>query len=68
MTIGDQNASATDTLTITLSSNGTTGRLSGTGLTDDTRGVYTLTGTAADITTDLDALTFTPATAHRAAS
>ena len=62
VTIGDQNASATDTLTITLSSHGTTGLLSGTGLADHTSGVYTLTGTAADITTDLDALRFTPAT------
>jgi ELWxxDGT repeat protein len=60
--IGDQNASATDTLTITLSSNGTTGRLSGTGLTDETGDVYTLTGTAAAITASLDALRFTPAT------
>ena len=32
VTIGDQNAGSTDTLTITLSSDGTTGLLSGTGL------------------------------------
>jgi hypothetical protein len=51
VTIGDQNASATNTLTITLSSQGTTGRLSGKGLTDHS-GVYTLTGAAADIVPD----------------
>src|SRR3984885_9580360 len=58
VTIGDTNAGATDTLSITLSGPGS---LSGTGL-NGSHGSYTLTGTAAEITTDLDALTFTPAT------
>jgi uncharacterized repeat protein (TIGR03803 family) len=60
--VGDSNASATDTLTITLSNGGANGKLSGTGLSGGTNGVYTLTGTAAAITTHLDVLKFTPAT------
>ena len=47
----------TDTLTITLAGGGT---LSGTGLINDGGGVYTLSGTAAAITSELDALVFTP--------
>jgi hypothetical protein len=60
VTIGDLNPGATDTLTITLSNSGATGKLSGTGLTGGTNGVYTLTGAATAVTSELDLLTFTP--------
>ena len=56
VTIGDANAGATDTLSITLSGPGS---LSGTGLSGSD-GSYTLTGTAAAITSELRALSFTP--------
>jgi uncharacterized repeat protein (TIGR03803 family) len=56
VTIGDANAGATDTLSITLSGPGS---LSGTGLSGS-NGNYTLTGTAAAITSELRALSFTP--------
>jgi uncharacterized repeat protein (TIGR03803 family) len=56
VTIGDANAGATDTLSITLSGPGS---LSGTGLSLSS-GNYTLTGTAAAITSELRALSFTP--------
>ena len=55
VTIGDANAGATDTLSITLSGPGS---LSGTGLSVSS-GTYTLTGTAAAITSELRALSFT---------
>ena len=58
VTIADANSGASDTLTITVTGAG--GTLSGTGLTGGTGGVYTLTGTAAAITGELDALSFTP--------
>ena len=58
VTIGDVNAGATDTLTITVG--GTGGTLSGTDLSGGAGGVYTLSGTAAAITGELDALSFTP--------
>jgi len=52
---------ATDTLTITLSNGGTTGTLSGSGLSGGTNGVCTLAAAAAaTITSELDALVFTP--------
>ena len=61
-TIGDANLGATDTLTITL--DGVGGTLNdGTGFTSLTtvsQGVYSLSGTAAAITSELDALIFTP--------
>jgi uncharacterized repeat protein (TIGR03803 family) len=57
VTIGDPNAGATDTLTITLS--GTGGALSGRGLSGS-GSTYTLSGTASAITSELDALVFTP--------
>ena len=62
MTIGDGNAGATDTLTITLGGKGGT-LTDGTGfssLTTVSAGVYSLSGTAAAITSELDALIFTP--------
>ena len=62
VTIADTNSGATDTLTITLSDSGATGTLSGSGLSGGTAGVYTLAGSAATITADLDALSFQPAT------
>jgi uncharacterized repeat protein (TIGR03803 family) len=55
VTIGDANAGATDTLSITLSG---PGLLIGTGLSVSS-GIYTLTGTAAAITSELRALSFT---------
>jgi autotransporter-associated beta strand protein len=58
VTIGDVNVGATDTLTITLG--GGSGTLSGAGLSGGAGGVYTLFGTAATITAELDALVFTP--------
>ena len=59
VTIGDSNSGATDTLTITSSGGG--GTLFGTGLSHTGAGVYELSGSAATITGELDALTFTPA-------
>src|SRR5277367_1366725 len=56
VTIGDTNAGATDTLSITLSGPGS---LSGPGLSVSS-GIYKLTGTAAAITSELRALSFTP--------
>jgi uncharacterized repeat protein (TIGR03803 family) len=58
VTIADANngGTDTDTLSITLSGGGT---LAGTGLSGS-NGSYTLTGTAAAITAELDALSFTP--------
>ena len=58
VTVADPNAGATETLTIAVSGAG--GALSGTGLTGGTGGVYTLSGTAATVTSQLDALSFTP--------
>ena len=58
VTIADANAKATETLTITLGGAG--GVLSGVGLSGGKVGVYTLSGTAARITSELDALAFTP--------
>ena len=62
VTISDPNLGATDTLTITVGNNGRSGgpggTLSGAGLAGT--GPYTLTGTAAAITAQLDALSFTP--------
>jgi hypothetical protein len=55
VTVTDANPNATDKLTIAL----TGGSLAGTGLTL-ANGVYTLAGTAAAITAQLDALVFTP--------
>jgi hypothetical protein len=58
VTISDPNAgSPTDTLTITLSGGG--GTLAGTGLSGS-NGTYTLTGSAATVTSELDGLVFTP--------
>ena len=56
----DNNAGATDTLTITLSGGGGTLTDGTSLLTPVSAGVYTLTGTAAAITTELEALVFTP--------
>jgi hypothetical protein len=57
--VGDLNDGAMDELTITLS-NAANGILSGTGLAGGTGGVYTLTGTEMAITSELEALLFTP--------
>ena len=62
MTISDTNANASDTLTITLSGGGTLADgATFSGLTSSGGGVYTLSGSAAAITSELDALVFTPA-------
>jgi hypothetical protein len=62
VTIGDANAGATDTLTITLGGvGGTLADGAGfSGLTSAGAGVYTLSGPASAITSELDALVFTP--------
>ncbi len=58
--ITDPNAGATDTLTITLAStDARLGTLTGSGLTA-LGATYQLTGTAAAITAELDALSYTP--------
>ena len=57
-TISDANSGATDTLTITLSGSG--GTLAGSGLVSKGSGVYMLTGAATTVTSELDALSFTP--------
>jgi len=61
VTIGDANANATETLSITLSNGGAGGTLAGAGLVAGAGGVYALSGSAATVTSELDALTFTPA-------
>ncbi len=58
VTIADANSGATDKLTITVGGAG--GTLTGTGLSGGTSGVYTLAGTAAAVTSELDALSFKP--------
>ena len=61
VTISDPNAGASDTLTITLSNNGATGTLSGSGLSGGTNGVYTLAAaSAATLSSELQQLVFTP--------
>jgi hypothetical protein len=57
--ITDPNAGATDTLTVTVAGAG--GTLAGPGLGGGAGGVYTLSGTAGAVTSELDALVFTPA-------
>jgi autotransporter passenger strand-loop-strand repeat protein/uncharacterized repeat protein (TIGR03803 family) len=60
VTIADANDGGTDINTLTITQTGP-GVLSGAGLVATaTAGVYTLTGTAAVITSELDALSFTP--------
>src|SRR6202011_5902247 len=60
VTIGDANSGATDTLTITFKGRGTLADGVGFhGLTGG-NGSYSLSGTAAAITAELDALVFTP--------
>jgi hypothetical protein len=70
MTIGDPNPGATDTLTITLAGGGgvLADGLGFSGLTSVADGVYMLTGTALAITSELDALVFTPNAAWANAS
>ncbi|HEX4368574.1 MAG TPA: Hint domain-containing protein [Rhodopila sp.] len=70
VSITDPNSGQTETITITVTNAGTLtdadGTLSGTGLTETSTGTYTLTAGSADtVTTELDALIFTP-TAHQA--
>src|SRR5580704_4236544 len=65
VTVTDPNdgGTDTDTLSIMLSGGGTLtdgAGFAGTSSLSGSNGSYTLTGTAADITTELDALSFTP--------
>ena len=61
VTIGDINAGAGDTLSITLTGAGTLADGAGfSGLMSSGGGVYTLTGSAGAITSELEALVFTP--------
>ncbi|MGD1017038.1 MAG: Ig-like domain-containing protein, partial [Roseiarcus sp.] len=63
VTIGDLNVGATDTLTITIGGAGGTladGKDFSGLMATSASGVYTLSGTASAITSELDALTFTP--------
>jgi Ca2+-binding RTX toxin-like protein len=63
VTITDQNSNAVDTLTITYSGPGALAdgaSFTGTSSLSGASGDYTLTGTAGAITTELDALSFTP--------
>ena len=61
VTIGDANSGASDTLTITLTGAGTLADGAAfSGLTSS-GDVYTLTGSASALTSELDALVFTPA-------
>jgi hypothetical protein len=61
VTIGDQNPGQTESVIVTLSSalNGTLSHL-GNGSYNTTTGIYTDTGPAATVTSDLDNLVFTP--------
>jgi autotransporter passenger strand-loop-strand repeat protein len=59
VTITDPNSQAMETLTITVGGAG--GTLAGDGISGGTGGVYTLSGSAAAVTSELDALSFTPA-------
>jgi len=59
VTVSDTSASASETLTITVSGNG--GTLTGAGLSGGSDGIYTLAaGSAASVTTELQGLVFTP--------
>jgi hypothetical protein len=60
VTIGDTNSGAADTLSITLAGGGTLADGVGFNGLSGGNGSYTLSGTAAAITTELDALVFTP--------
>ena len=62
VTIADPNTDTTDTLTIELTGGGgtLTDGAGFDGLTTSAPGVYILSGTAAAITSELDALIFTP--------
>jgi hypothetical protein len=62
VTIKDPNIDTSDSLSITLTGGG--GTLAGSGLTESAPGVYLLSGTAAEITSELDAVVFTPNTFH----
>jgi hypothetical protein len=60
VTIGDKTSGESDSDTLTITVGGTGGTLTGTGLVAGASGVYTITGSASTITSDLDALSFTP--------
>jgi hypothetical protein len=60
VTLTDANADATETVTITVGDGGDTGTLTGEGLSGGEGGVYTLEGSAEDVTSKLQNLVFTP--------
>ena len=60
VTLTDANADATETVTITVGDGGDTGTLTGEGLSGSEGGVYTLEGSAAEVTSKLHNLVFTP--------
>ena len=60
VTLTDANADATETVTITFGDGGDSGTLTGDGLSLGEGGVYTLKGSAADVTEKLHNLVFTP--------
>ena len=66
VSVTDDNITATETLTITVGGGG--GTLAGDSLIDNGDGAYTLTGTAAEVTAALEALTFTPDGTHPGAT
>lgn len=60
VTLTDANADATETVTITVGDGGDTGTLTGEGLLGGEGGVYTLEGSAAEVTSKLQNLVFKP--------
>jgi hypothetical protein len=58
--VADANVGATEVLTVTLSGGAASGTLTGTGVVASTPGVYTVSGNAATVITDIDGAVFHP--------